>query len=114
MKRLMTTILAAACGVACMAQEAPAPAKAPASAPAQRAERLQRMRMAPSHRMMRGMRGGIETRPFGKLADGSKTAIYHEESPTWLDWIEGMLFSEKGLYMARCFETGWSQIYFLS
>lgn len=48
------------------------------------------------------------------VADGSKTAIYHEESPTWLDWIEGMLFSEKGLYMARCFETGWSQIYFLS
>jgi len=47
-------------------------------------------------------------------SDGSKKAIYHEQSPTWLDWIEGMLFTEKGLYMARCFETGWSQIYFLS
>lgn len=46
--------------------------------------------------------------------DGSLTAIYHEEYPTWLDWIEGMVFTEKGLYMARSFETGWEQIYFLS
>lgn len=46
--------------------------------------------------------------------DGSKTQIYHEEYPTWLEWIEGMVFAEKGLYMARSFETGWSQIYFLS
>ena len=47
-------------------------------------------------------------------ADGSKRAIYHEEVPTWLDWIEGMLFSDKGLYMVRSFETRWQQIYFLS
>lgn len=47
-------------------------------------------------------------------ADGSKTHIYHEEYKTWLDWIEGMVFTEKGLYMARSFETGWQQIYFLS
>lgn len=47
-------------------------------------------------------------------ADGSKKHIYHEEYPTWLDWIDGMLFSDKGLYMARSFETGWQQIYFLS
>ena len=46
--------------------------------------------------------------------DGSKTAIYHEEVSTWLNWIEGMLFSDKGLYMVREFETGWQQIYFLS
>ena len=46
--------------------------------------------------------------------DGSKKAIYHEEVPTWLDWIDGMLFSEKGLYMVRDFETRWQQIYFLS
>ena len=46
--------------------------------------------------------------------DGSKAAIYHEEVPTWLDWIEGMLFDDKGLYMVRSFETGWEQIYFLS
>ncbi len=47
-------------------------------------------------------------------ADGSKQAIYHEEVSTWLDWIDGMLFSDKGLYMVRSFETGWQQIYFLS
>lgn len=47
-------------------------------------------------------------------ADGSKKHIYHETYPTWLDWIDGMKFTEKGLYMARSFETGWQQIYFLS
>lgn len=47
-------------------------------------------------------------------ADGSKKAIYHEQVPTWLDWIDGMLFGDKGLYMVRSFETGWQQIYFLS
>ena len=46
--------------------------------------------------------------------DGSKKAIYHEEVPTWLDWMEDMLFTDKGLYMVRSFETGWQQIYFLS
>ena len=46
--------------------------------------------------------------------DGSKRAIYHEEVSTWLDWIDGMLFSDKGLYMVRSFETQWQQIYFLS
>ena len=47
-------------------------------------------------------------------ADGSMKAIYHEEVPTWLDWIDGMLFSDKGLYMVRSFEDNWQQIYFLS
>ena len=47
-------------------------------------------------------------------ADGTKRAIYHEEVPTWLDWMEDMLFTDKGLYMVRSFETGWQQIYFLS
>ena len=46
--------------------------------------------------------------------DGSKKHIYHEEYKTWLDWIDGMLFSKDGLYMARSFETGWQQIYYLS
>ena len=46
-------------------------------------------------------------------ADGAKRAIYHESSSTWLDWMEGMLFSDKGLYMVRSFETPWQQIYFL-
>ena len=45
--------------------------------------------------------------------DGSKKVLYHEYYPTWLDWIEGMLFTEKGLYMVRAFETGWQQVYFL-
>ena len=45
--------------------------------------------------------------------DGSKRQVYHEEYPTWVEWIEGMLFTDKGLYMARNFETGWEQIYFL-
>ncbi len=45
---------------------------------------------------------------------GKKRAVYHEEYPTWLNWIEEVIFTEKGLYMARSFETGWEQIYFLS
>lgn len=46
-------------------------------------------------------------------ADGSMRDVYHEEYSTWIDWIEGMVFTKDGLYMARCFETGWQQIYFL-
>lgn len=45
--------------------------------------------------------------------DGSKRQVYHEEYPTWVEWIEGMLFTDDGLYMARNFETGWEQVYFL-
>lgn len=48
------------------------------------------------------------------VSDGSKSLIYHEEYDTWLDWIDGIVFTDKGLYMARSFETGWEQIYFLS
>lgn len=47
-------------------------------------------------------------------ADGSKTRIYHESYDTWLDWIDGMYFGRKGLYMVRSFETLWQQIYYLS
>ena len=46
--------------------------------------------------------------------DGSKKHIYHETYKTWLSWIDDVLFTDKGLYMARAFETGWQQIYFLS
>ena len=46
-------------------------------------------------------------------ADGSKRPVYSESYPTWVTWIEGMLFTDKGLFMARNFETGWEQIYFL-
>jgi len=45
--------------------------------------------------------------------DGGKKVLYHETYPTWLDWIDGMLFAEDGLYMVRSFETGWQQVYFL-
>ena len=47
-------------------------------------------------------------------ADGSRKSIYKETYPTWLDWMEDMLFTGSGLYMSRAFETGWQQIYFLS
>ena len=48
------------------------------------------------------------------VEDGSKRQVYHEEYPdAWVEWIEGMIFTDKGLYMARNFETGWEQIYFL-
>ena len=47
-------------------------------------------------------------------SDGAKKAIYHETYPTWLDWMDGMLFGKDGLYMVRSFETGWEQIYYLS
>ena len=48
------------------------------------------------------------------ITDGSKKHIYNETYKTWLNWINPVIFTEKGLYMAREFETGWQQIYFLS
>ena len=69
MKKMMTTVMAAACGIACLAQEAPAPK-------ADRPQRARMERMERTHRMMRGMRGAIETKSFGKLADGTETKIY--------------------------------------
>lgn len=48
------------------------------------------------------------------VADGSKRHIYNETYKTWLDWIFEVIFTDRGLYMARSFETGWEQIYFLS
>lgn len=48
------------------------------------------------------------------VTDGSKRHVYKETYRTWLDWISEVIFTEKGLYMARNFETGWQQIYFLS
>ena len=48
------------------------------------------------------------------VADGSRRHVYNETYKTWLDWFDGVVFTEKGLYMTREFETGWQQIYFLS
>ena len=48
------------------------------------------------------------------VEDGSKRHVYNETYKTWIDWISEVIFTDKGLYMARNFETGWQQIYFLS
>ena len=47
-------------------------------------------------------------------SDGSKRHVYNESYKTWLNWFDGVVFTDNGLYMAREFETGWQQIYFLS
>lgn len=46
--------------------------------------------------------------------DGSRTLVYEDAYPTWLDWIDGMLFGRDCLYMVRNTSTGWEQIYSLS
>ena len=46
--------------------------------------------------------------------DGSKRHVYNETYKTWLNWFDGVIFTDNGLYMAREFETGWQQIYYLS
>ena len=46
--------------------------------------------------------------------DGTKRHVYNETCKTWLNWFDGVVFTDSGLYMAREFETGWQQIYFLS
>ena len=48
------------------------------------------------------------------VADGSKRHVYNETYKTWLNWFDGVVFTDRGLYMAREFKTGWQQIYFLS
>lgn len=48
------------------------------------------------------------------VEDGSGRQVYKEHYPTWIDWITSVEFTEKGMYMARRFETGWEQLYFLS
>ena len=47
-------------------------------------------------------------------ADGSKRHVYNETYKTWLNWFDGVEFTDNGLYMSREFETGWQQLYFLS
>ena len=101
MKRIMTTVLVAACGIACLAQDAPTPAQK-ADMPkvdAQRAERMQRARLERRTHMMRGMRGSIETKPFGKLADGTETTIYR------LKGLGGIILdiTDYGGRLVRCY-----------
>ncbi len=40
------------------------------------------------------------------VTDGSKRHVYNETYKTWLNWFEGVIFTDNGLYMAREFETG--------
>ena len=47
-------------------------------------------------------------------SDGSRRHVYNETYKTWLNWIYSAIFTDKGLYMVREFETEWQQIYFLS
>ncbi len=47
-------------------------------------------------------------------ADGSRRHVYNETYKTWLNWFEDVMFTDKGLYMVRDFETLWQQVYFLS
>ncbi len=46
---------------------------------------------------------------------GTKSMVYEDRSDTWVDWIDGAVFTGNGLYMARNNgSNGWAQIYFLS
>jgi len=45
--------------------------------------------------------------------DGQKQEIYGEHQDNYIDWLNEMLFSEKGVYVVRDI-TGWQQAYFLS
>ncbi len=47
-------------------------------------------------------------------SDGSRRLIYKEESDTWVDWISDAIFTEDGIYMARCLDKQWQQVCFLS
>ena len=47
------------------------------------------------------------------VEDGSKRLVYHEDYPTWVNLMEEVLFTEKGLYVSRDHLTGWEQIYFI-
>lgn len=45
--------------------------------------------------------------------DGQCEKVYSEHSDTWIDWMDNMLFTPQGMYMAREYE-GWHQAFFLS
>lgn len=47
-------------------------------------------------------------------SSGAKKLVYRDSSSTWLDWMQDMLFTSKGLYMARDAQDLWQQVWFLS
>lgn len=48
------------------------------------------------------------------ISNGAKKLVYEESYPTWINWMEEVIFTDEGLVMVRDFETGWQQVYFLS
>lgn len=44
--------------------------------------------------------------------DGSRSPIYDETQPTWIDWVTEGHFTGEGMYMVRDFSL-WEQIYYL-
>ena len=97
MKKLLIATLAVACGLACMAQEAPKPAEAakPAAAAAQKARPPRHVRG--NRPGMRGM--GASVKSFGKLADGTETKIYR------LRGVGGLILdvTDYGGRLVRCY-----------
>lgn len=47
-------------------------------------------------------------------SSGAKKLVYRDSSSTWLDWMQDMLFTSKGLYMVRDAQDLWQQVWFLS
>jgi len=45
-------------------------------------------------------------------SNGSKTEIYKENQPTWIEWIEEYKTGKNGLYFVRDFDL-WEQIYYV-
>lgn len=45
-------------------------------------------------------------------SSGSKTQIYRENQPTWIEWIEEYKTGKQGLYFVRDFDL-WEQIYYV-
>ena len=45
--------------------------------------------------------------------DGQKVSVYKEHQDSWIDWMEKILFTEKGIYIVRDI-SGWQQAYYLT
>ena len=45
---------------------------------------------------------------------GAGECVYSEKSRTWVDWMSGAVFTGNGLYISRCLDGEWEQVYFLS
>jgi len=45
--------------------------------------------------------------------DGQMFSVYGEHRDSWIDWMDGMLFTSEGMYMAREVD-GWQQVCFLN